>query len=104
MTPEEIKALQKENAKLKEANATEQKLSQALQEELAKRQEPTAAEDELVPKLPGKAVKVGKNSYKFTIPQFNLNGELITAEQAAKDEKILKQLEEIGFGGWQQVS
>jgi len=104
MTPEEINALQKENAKLKAENAQEQQLSKALQEELAKRQEPTAAEEELVPKVPGKAVKVGKNSYKFTIPQFNLNGELITAEQAAKDEKILKQLEEIGFGGWQQVS
>lgn len=103
MTPAEIKALQEENAKLKESLATEENLSKALQEELTKKQAP-AAPDNLGPKIPGKTVRVGKKEFKFIIPAFNLGGEVITAEQAIKDDKVLAALEAMNFGGWQQVN
>ena len=42
--------------------------------------------------IPKKIVTVGKKKYKFNLAAFNLNGQVISSEDASLDEEILKQI------------
>lgn len=48
-------------------------------------------------------VEIGDKIYQITIPQFQLDGELVTAEEASENPELLDRLLEMGFGGLKEV-
>lgn len=45
-----------------------------------------------------------KKNYRVIFPQFNYNGEVHTAESLEDKPKLVEELVEIGFGGFEEVA
>lgn len=58
----------------------------------------SVAKKPLVNPIPNTQFKVGKNSYVFTAGAFYLMGQRITAQEALKDDELLKLLVEEEYG------
>ena len=55
------------------------------------------------PKLPKQEFKIGKDTYKFVLPQFRHGGQLVTAIDALNDKDLLADLVKKGSGVIKQV-
>lgn len=100
----DLKKLQEENLQLQKDKADLLTANEGLQSALAETEKQLDAlnkggdvsEVKPVPKIPEKTFKVDKVEYKFLVPQFHHNRQLITAEQALAMPDLLKELVEMG--------
>lgn len=94
-----VKTLTEANDALTEGNKALTEVNTELTNKVAELEKQIASAPAPVVTVPGKSFEVDKVEYVFTAPKFKHNNNVITAEQALADEKLLKELVEIGFGG-----